>query len=66
MLKVPYVTGYLSEHFGDDGFGTLSGYEARGGYRGLRQALDTSPEDLIELLKSSGLQGRGGPVSRRA
>jgi NADH-quinone oxidoreductase subunit F len=60
MLKVPYVTGYLSEHFGDDAFGTLSGYEARGGYQGLRQALDTSPEDLIELLKSSGLQGRGG------
>ena len=60
MLKVPYVTGYLSEHFGDDAFGTLSGYEDRGGYQGLRQALDTSPEDLIELLKSSGLQGRGG------
>ncbi len=60
MLKVPYVTGYLSEHFGDDAFGTLSGYEARGGYQGLREALDTSPEDLIELLKSSGLQGRGG------
>jgi NADH-quinone oxidoreductase subunit F len=60
MLKVPYVTGYLSEHFADDAFGTLAGYEARGGYQALRMALDMTPEDLIELVKTSGLQGRGG------
>ena len=33
MLEVPYVTGYLSEHFGDPGFRTLEGYERLGGYK---------------------------------
>jgi NADH-quinone oxidoreductase subunit F len=60
MLKVPYVTGYLTEHFADDAFGTLEGYEARGGYQALRKALEMSPEELVELVKASGLQGRGG------
>ena len=59
-LEVPYVTSYLSEHFGDDAFGSLEGYEARGGYQALRKALAMSPDDLIELMKASGLQGRGG------
>jgi NADH-quinone oxidoreductase subunit F len=55
MLKVPYVTGYLTEHFADDAFGTLEGYEARGGYQALRKALEMSPEELVELVKASGL-----------
>jgi len=59
-LKAPYVTSYLTEHFGDDAFGSLEGYEARGGYQALKKALAMDPEDLIELVKSSGLQGRGG------
>jgi NADH:ubiquinone oxidoreductase subunit E len=33
---------------------------ARGGYRALARALDRPPEELIETVKSSGLQGRGG------
>ncbi len=59
-LTVPYVTSYLSEHFADDAYATLDGYRARGGYEAAQQALRTSPEDLIELVKESGLQGRGG------
>ena len=59
-LKVPYVTSYLSEHFGDDSFGTLEGYVARGGYQALRSALGMAPDDLVDLVKTSGLQGRGG------
>jgi NADH-quinone oxidoreductase subunit F len=36
-------------------------YEAGGGYRALRRALkEMSPKDLVELIKSSGLRGRGG------
>ena len=31
MLKAPYVTNYLTEHFGDDSYGTLEGYERLGG-----------------------------------
>ncbi len=61
MLKAPYVTSYLTEHFGDDAFGTIDGYEARGGYRAARRAItQMSPDEVVELVKASGLQGRGG------
>ncbi len=40
---------------------TLAVYEAGGGYRALRRALkEMSPGDVLELVKSSGLRGRGG------
>ena len=38
----------------------LDGYVAQGGYDGLRKALDMSTADLIQLVKDSGLRGRGG------
>ena len=61
MLEVPYVTSYLTEHFGDESYRTLEGYERVGGYTAARKALtEMSPDDLIELVKQSGLQGRGG------
>ena len=61
MLTVPYVTNYLTEHFGDDAFATVDGYVARGGYAAARKAIrEMSPDQVIELVKGSGLQGRGG------
>jgi NADH-quinone oxidoreductase subunit F len=61
MLEVPYVTNYLTEHFGDDAYQTLAGYEASGGYAAARKVVGKmDPGDLIELVKASGLQGRGG------
>jgi NADH-quinone oxidoreductase subunit F len=61
MLKAPYVTSYLTEHFGDDAFVGLEGYRARGGYEAARKALvEMSPAEVIETVKDSGLQGRGG------
>ena len=61
MLKAPYVTGPLTEHFADDAFGTLEGYVKRGGYQAARKALgEMTPEAVIDLVKNSGLQGRGG------
>jgi NADH-quinone oxidoreductase subunit F len=40
---------------------TLAVYEAGGGYQGLRRALkEMSPADIVELVKQSGLRGRGG------
>jgi len=61
MLKVPYVTNYLSEHFADDAFTTLEGYEREGGYTAARRAIhEMEPAAVIELIKDSGLQGRGG------
>jgi NADH-quinone oxidoreductase subunit F len=38
----------------------LAGYVERGGYEGLRKALKMSGADLIQLVKDSGLRGRGG------
>jgi NADH-quinone oxidoreductase subunit F len=60
-LTVPHVTGYLSEHFADDDFVSLAGYRAKGGWEAAERALrEMSPDDVVELLKASGLQGRGG------
>jgi NADH-quinone oxidoreductase subunit F len=60
VLKAPHVTGYLTEHFADDAFGTLDGYVERGGYQAARKALGMTPEAVVELVKAAGLQGRGG------
>jgi len=35
-------------------------YEQLDGYAALRKALDVHPDDLIQLVKDSGLRGRGG------
>ena len=61
MLKAPHVTSYLTEHFADDAFGTLEGYLRRGGYKAARKAIgEMTPDAVVELIKGSGLQGRGG------
>ncbi len=39
---------------------TLGEYEAGGGYSGLRKALQMTPQEVIEVIKKSGLVGRGG------
>lgn len=53
-------TRVLSEHFGDPAARTLAGWRERGGYAALEQALQMSPEALTEIVKASGLRGRGG------
>ena len=60
MITAPHTTAYLSEHYADDAYGTVGGYEARGGFDGLRKALRMAPEEVTEMVKSSGLKGRGG------
>jgi NADH-quinone oxidoreductase subunit F len=60
LITVPHVTGYLSEHYADDAYRTVAGYEAQGGFAGLRKALAMQPQEVIETVKSSGLRGRGG------
>ncbi|CAN5248836.1 NADH-quinone oxidoreductase subunit NuoF [soil metagenome] len=39
---------------------TLASYEELDGYAALRKALTATPEALVELVKDSGLRGRGG------
>jgi len=38
----------------------LDGYVAKGGYGGLTAALGMADADIVELVKASGLRGRGG------
>src|SRR4029453_16878401 len=45
---------------------TLDFYLKHEGYEGLRKALGMTPNDVIEMVKASGLKGRGGArLSRR-
>ncbi|MGQ3675550.1 formate dehydrogenase beta subunit [Xanthobacter sp. TB0139] len=39
---------------------SLTDYEAHGGYRGLKRALELGPEAIVEEVLESGLRGRGG------
>ena len=39
---------------------SLGDYVARGGYRGLRRALELAPEAIVKEVTDSGLRGRGG------
>ena len=38
----------------------LPEYEKNGGYQGLRAAMKMPPAEVCELVKGSGLRGRGG------
>ena len=50
----------LTRNWSDPSAVGLDGYVAAGGYAGLRQALGMADADIVELVKTSGLRGRGG------
>ncbi|MCA1711799.1 MAG: NADH-quinone oxidoreductase subunit NuoF [Actinobacteria bacterium] len=50
----------LTARFDHDDASSLSGYERLDGYRAARAALDMAPADIVELITTSGLRGRGG------
>ncbi len=54
------LTPVLSDNWDQERSWTLPAYEDRGGYRALRRALEQQPDALIEMVKESGLRGRGG------
>jgi NADH-quinone oxidoreductase subunit F len=54
------LTPVLSAHWDDTDSWTIDGYERHGGYQAARAALTQNPDDLIALVKNSGLRGRGG------
>ena len=57
----PRETRILSEHFGEIEATTLDGWIERGGYKAVEKALGSmSREQVIEVVKESGLRGRGG------
>ncbi|HEY8308922.1 MAG TPA: NADH-quinone oxidoreductase subunit F, partial [Gemmatimonadaceae bacterium] len=53
-------TPVLSQYFGDREAISLDGWRKRGGYKGLQQALSMSPAEIVDVVKASGLRGRGG------
>ncbi|MEO7521661.1 MAG: NADH-quinone oxidoreductase subunit NuoF [Gemmatimonas sp.] len=56
----PRESAVLSRYFGDPEARTLSGWRARGGYAALQMALSMDPVELQNVVKESGLRGRGG------
>ncbi|MBI3988679.1 MAG: NADH-quinone oxidoreductase subunit NuoF [candidate division NC10 bacterium] len=52
----------LTKHMDLPGYtGSLEGYRRQGGYQALQKALkDYKPDEVIEIVKRSGLRGRGG------
>jgi NADH-quinone oxidoreductase subunit F len=59
-MMVDTLTPVLSDDWDTDRAWTLSAYEKAGGYKALRKALDMEQDDIISLVKDSGLRGRGG------
>src|SRR5881392_1907112 len=53
-------TTVLSKYFGDREATTLDGWKKRGGYTALKNALGMAPVDIVNIVKDSGLRGRGG------
>ena len=54
------LTPVLSDLWDQERSWTLQAYLDHGGYEGLKKAKTLSSEDLITLIKDSGLRGRGG------
>ncbi len=50
----------LSRHFGDPSARRLESWTDMGGYVGLRKALEMDATEITEVVKNSGLRGRGG------
>lgn len=56
----PRETRLLSKHFGDEKARTVAGWTERGGYQALEKALGMSADEVTQVVKDSGLRGRGG------
>lgn len=54
------MTQILLNNIDMEGLHTLPVYEKQGGYQSLKKAFAKKPEDIIEMVKASGLRGRGG------
>lgn len=50
----------LTEHYHKPDFQSLAGYKKEAGYEMLKKAFQMKPKEIIEMVKASGLRGRGG------
>ena len=60
MTTPTTLTPVLSADWDHDRAWTLAAYERNGGYEALATALELAPAAVIEMVKDSGLRGRGG------
>lgn len=57
MAEMRVITAYIN----DPNQKSIDTYERNGGYKGIRKAISNiAQQDLIEMVKQSGLRGRGG------
>ena len=54
------TVSFISRRFGKYDPWSLAGYEAHGGFQGLRRALAMDGCDIAKVLSANGIQGRGG------
>lgn len=54
------LTPFLSAHWDEPDSFTLEGYLRHGGYQSVPLALGMQPDEVIAIVKESGLRGRGG------
>ena len=54
------LTPILTAHWDEADCHTLAGYTRHHGYDALKKALKTDPDQIIQVVKDSGLRGRGG------
>jgi NADH-quinone oxidoreductase subunit F len=54
------LTPVLSAHWDEADSYKIAGYMRHGGYTAFKKAFATGPDDIISLVKDSGLRGRGG------
>jgi NADH-quinone oxidoreductase subunit F len=50
----------LSTQFGNPDARSLAGWKKQGGYAALEKALGMTPQQIVDVVKASGLRGRGG------
>jgi NADH-quinone oxidoreductase subunit F len=56
----PSATKVVTANWDDPSVFGIDGYRAAGGYEALRAALAMTPTEVIDVVKTSGLRGRGG------
>ncbi|MFQ5449756.1 MAG: NADH-quinone oxidoreductase subunit NuoF [Nitrospinaceae bacterium] len=54
------MTQILFKNINMEGLETLEVYEKQGGYKSLQKAFAKPPGEIVEMVKASGLRGRGG------
>jgi NADH-quinone oxidoreductase subunit F len=63
-MAYPYVSErevrIISKHLGDPEQRRIESYVERGGYQALKKALAMGPDEVVDVVKASGLRGRGG------